>query len=100
MGRKKQLRKAERKVVRLSAKLAKAEQRAERWKAEAKRLRAEAPTPAALDPTEPAGTAVPAEAGSPDTTWSLTRLRGAARERGLTGYSRSSKEELLRLLAD
>jgi chromosome segregation ATPase len=36
----------------------------------------------------------------PDVTWTVTALRVAARDRGITGYSRRTKAELLRLLTE
>ncbi|UDY24945.1 hypothetical protein [Nocardioides sp. Kera G14] len=38
-------------------------------------------------------------AGGPDETWTLAALRAEAKERGVTGYSRKSKAELLALLS-
>ena len=36
----------------------------------------------------------------PDVTWTVTALRVAARDKGISGYSRRSKTELLRLLTE
>lgn len=38
--------------------------------------------------------------GSPDAGWTLTALRVAAQERGITDYATRTKAELLRLLAE
>lgn len=118
MGKKK----ADRTIATLTAKLEKAEAKAERWKArakqldsekraaakEAKRLRQQleayaGPAPevavSAEDVVEAPATegTVPATA-TPDASWTVTRLRAAAREQGIAGYSRRSKAELLQLL--
>lgn len=101
MGKKKKLDKAEHEVARLAARLEKAEAKAERWKAEAKRLDAESRNRAAQPKRLPRqAEAVPAGADQPDATWNVTRLRTAARERGVPGYSRKSKDDLLRALAE
>jgi colicin import membrane protein len=38
--------------------------------------------------------------GTPDVTWTVTALRVAAREKGIPGYSRRPKAELVRLLTE
>jgi hypothetical protein len=48
-------------------------------------------------PAEPAPG--PASKGSPDDSWTVTALRAEARSRGLAGYSRKSKAELLSALS-
>lgn len=45
----------------------------------------------------PAKTAAPASP-SPDASWTVTRLRAAARAKGVVGYSRKSKDQLLAAL--
>jgi hypothetical protein len=41
----------------------------------------------------------PAPEAGPDDSWTVTALRAEARSRGLAGYSRKSKAELLAALA-
>jgi chromosome segregation ATPase len=108
-------------VKKLQSQLAAAEKSAEKWKARAKdhksvasavkselsgvrrrlekaeasvgkwKNRAQAPDPAAAAPA-PAVAATPTE---PDESWTVTALRAEARKRGLAGYSRKTKAELL-----
>jgi hypothetical protein len=123
MGKKK----SDRAVKALTTKLEKAEAKAERWKARAKRLRGEvdesakqawklrkrlaaaesSPGPASAapgapdSPGAPAAADTPAAPGAPDVpdgSWTVARLRTEARDRGITGYSRKPKDELVRLL--
>jgi chromosome segregation ATPase len=75
--------------------LAKAEARAARWK---DRATSSAPSPAAAP--EPVASASPASgAAGPDESWTVTRLRAEARTRGVAGYSRKTKAQLLADLA-
>lgn len=119
MAKKKQpTSKAEKLVESLTAKLEKAEAKASKWKDEAKRLGAEtkatakelrkhkrgtvAETTGLIVPAEPevteAAVADAPPAAGPDDSWTVTALRVAAREQGITGYSRKSKADLLALL--
>jgi hypothetical protein len=91
----------------LRAQLAAAEKSAEKWKAKAKDHRSVAVGAKAelaavrrrLEKTETAETAAtpetPAASTAPDDSWTVTRLRAEARSRGIAGYSRKSKEQLL-----
>ena len=95
-------------VEKLETKLAKAQRKADKWKAEARaerarsakletrlnRPRAEVP----VDHAQP-GRRDPGIDGSPDASWTVVRLRSAARERGLAGASRMTKSQLLQALA-
>ena len=117
MGKKK----SDRAVKDLTAELERSQAKASRWKARAKALEAEAadsakelrklrkrvdaatssPAPAAA-PAAAAGTPrapdAPGASGSPAPSWTVARLRTEARDRGIAGYSRKSKDELLELL--
>ncbi len=73
----------------LRAKLDRAVKKADRWKAEARRAGAATKKSSA---TEAVGV------GGPDETWTLAALKDEARTRGLTGYSRLSKADLLSAL--
>ena len=67
--------------------LAKAEARASKWKGRARAaLVAGAPVPPP---------AVAGRSATPDDTWTVTALRAEARTRGLPGYSRKTKVQLL-----
>jgi hypothetical protein len=83
----------------LRAQLAAAEKSAEKWKARAKDHRsvavgAKAELAAVRRRLEKAET--PAKASStPDDSWNVTRLRAEARSRGVAGYSRKTRAELL-----
>jgi hypothetical protein len=88
----------------LRAQLAAAEKSAEKWKAKAKDHRSVAVGAKAelaavrrrLEKTETAATPeTPAASTAPDDSWTVTRLRAEARSRGIAGYSRKSKEQLL-----
>jgi lysophospholipase len=46
---------------------------------------------AAAEPAQPA----PSPAGGPDDSWTVADLRAEAKKRGMTGYSRKTKSELL-----
>jgi hypothetical protein len=86
--------------------LDKAAASAAKWKG---RARSAGPAPAAVpaSPASPAATApaTPVEPASenavtvpttePDDSWTVTRLRAEARARGVAGYSRKTKEQLL-----
>ncbi len=115
MAKKKQTKsKADKLLETTTAKLTKTEAKATKWKAEAKRLEAELKAAAkkfkkatkeALTPPEATDAGVlatpatsAAVAPGPDETWTVIELRAAARERGIAGYSRKSKAELLALL--
>ncbi|HSV39969.1 MAG TPA: hypothetical protein VLI04_14520 [Nocardioidaceae bacterium] len=90
-------------VKKLRAQLEKAEARTSKWRAEAKQLEAEAVRqakklkklrkvqgkPVAAPPPPPAA------AVGPDESWTVTRLRAAARDAGVTGYSKMTKAALL-----
>ena len=67
--------------------LAKAEARAAKWK---DRARAVPPVVAPAPPPAVAGRST-----TPDDTWTVTALRAEARTRGLPGYSRKTKVQLL-----
>ncbi len=107
-------------VKRLRSQLAAAEKSAEKWRSRAKAHQADvkgalgeltavrhrldqatasaakwkdrvrASRPPAAAPVAPTGPAT-----GPDETWTVTALRAEARSRGLPGYSRKSKAELL-----
>jgi hypothetical protein len=88
----------------LRAQLAAAEKSAEKWKAKAKDHRSVAVGAKAelaavrrrMEKTETAATPeTPAASTAPDDSWTVTRLRAEARSRGIAGYSRKSKEQLL-----
>jgi chromosome segregation ATPase len=110
-------------LTKTEKKLAKADDRAERWKKEAKAHKKSAAkagtradllaeqldeaskalksTPseaeveaASADEPGPAGQ-TPDGAGTPDESWSVVQLRAEARARGLTGMSRASKADLI-----
>lgn len=81
----------------LRARLHKAEAVATKWKAEVKRLEAEAVKRAKQLKKVQKGTA-PA-AAKPDESWTVLRLRAAAQEAGVAGYSRMTKAALLEALA-
>jgi chromosome segregation ATPase len=70
--------KAKAELTAVRRRLEKAEASATKWKA-----RAQAPSPAS------------AASATPDDSWNVTRLRAEARSRGVAGYSRKSKEQLL-----
>jgi hypothetical protein len=74
--------KAKAELTAVRRRLEKAEASATKWKA-----RAQAPAPA----PSPASAA----SATPDDSWNVTRLRAEARSRGVAGYSRKSKEQLL-----
>jgi hypothetical protein len=67
--------------------LAKSEAAATRWKGRAQ------PSAPPAGPTPLA--AVPDISTTPDDSWTVTRLRAEARRRGVAGYSRKSREQLL-----
>lgn len=89
----------EKKLVRQTERADKAKQRAKADKAARKVVEAtvdqnaQERTEAAA--TEPAQSAVPAGEQVPDESWTVTRLRAAARDQGITGFSRKSKAQLL-----
>lgn len=82
-----------------SRKLKQAETRADRWKAKAqkaeKRL-AKLEKRLAKDTTRAPEAAAPS---GPDDSWTVARLRVEARSRGLEGYSRKTKQQLLDALS-
>jgi len=53
-----------------------------------------APTPSTAA-AEPASESAATTPTAPDDTWTVTRLRAEARARGVAGYSRKTKEQLL-----
>ena len=67
--------------------LAKAEARAAKWKDRARTV------PAVVASAPPP--AVAGRSATPDDTWTVTALRAEARTRGLPGYSRKNKVQLL-----
>jgi hypothetical protein len=71
--------------------LGKAEASAKKWKGRAKSVLPTSP-PAPAAPTE---VMAPTAPSAPDDSWTLTALRAEARARGLAGYSRKPKAELL-----
>jgi lysophospholipase len=75
----------------LRRRLQKAEASATKWKD-----RAKAGVPSASAPQ--AETMAPAAGSTPDDSWTLTALRAEARARGMTGYSRTPKADLLAAL--
>lgn len=125
---KKRKRKSSKKEKELKAKLEKArarrdraERSAEKWKTKATQRRTEiealeaelsgvslrlaqaeaATPPKATRPTTPPKAAKAAKAArrtAPDESWTVTRLRAEARTRGVPGYSRQSKAQLLAAL--
>src|SRR5262245_19812057 len=71
--------------------LEKAEASVLKWKDRARKPSGRAPLAAVPDPAPEA-----AAGGSvPDENWTVTALRAEARSRGITGYSRKTKAELL-----
>ena len=95
-------------VDKLETKLAKAQRKADKWKAEARAERARSAKletrlnrPRADVPVDHAqpGRPDPGFDGSPDASWTVVRLRSAARKRGLVGASRMTKPQLLQALA-
>ena len=85
---------------------AKAESAAEKWKGRATSAgttpaaapKAEAPKAAAPKAAAPAASsqaASPGRATTPDDSWTVTALRAEARSRGVAGYSRKTKAQLL-----
>ena len=95
-------------VEKLRARVKKAEAATDKWRAEAKSLRAEVAKRAKQAkklkkaPTSPRGDA-PEETSAarpvPDESWTVLRLRAAAREAGVVGYSRMTKVDLLKALS-
>ena len=114
-------------VRKLEAKLERSQDRARRWKKEAKRNRAEMatlttraakldrkltkardaasrPAPAPGKPVPPTASPAATATGSgrssvaPDDSWTVAQLRAEARARGLTGLSNKPKAELLSAL--
>lgn len=96
-------------AARAIAKRDKHKAKAARWKAQARRLRthvAKLETQARRDgrcapvdaepPSQRGDLPVPDDA--PDATWTVARLRAAARERGVPGSSRMTKTQLLDVL--
>jgi hypothetical protein len=82
--------------------LDKAAASAMKWKGRAKSAPAAPPAPV-VEPVEatggvPEAAAVPGAA--PDDSWTVTRLRAQARARGVAGYSRKTKVQLLADLRD
>jgi peptidoglycan hydrolase CwlO-like protein len=86
--------KAELTVVR--RRLDKATASATKWKG---RARSAAPASTSAAAAEPASTTAPergaVSGAAPDDSWTVTRLRAEARARGVAGYSRKTKEQLL-----
>lgn len=81
------------KLRRAEKKLAKARERTERWKKEAKAQRQSAiDGPTAESPSAEAVTV-------PDESWTVVQLRAEARARGLAGMSSKSKGQLLAALS-
>ena len=81
-------------VTAVRRKLEKAEGNVAKWRGRAKAQ------PAAAVPPEPAATPTPAptptgRATGPDDSWTVTRLRAEARARGVVGYSRKTKAQLI-----
>lgn len=113
-------------LTKTEKKLAKAEDRKDRWKKEAKAHKKSAAKQGArvdllqeqLDEAAAALKATPSEAeveeasvdepgtagqdadgaGTPDDSWTVVQLRAEARARGVTGMSRASKSELISAL--
>lgn len=123
----KQVKQLKASIARLDARLERSEAKAAGWKDKARSARAEAssaqkkvaklekkaarqrqpaqtPGPTQETTSEPApqSTSVSATgdraAATPDATWTVARLRGEARDRGLTGMSNKPKAELLAAL--
>jgi len=64
------------------------------------RKRLEKASTSSVPDARPTATASSMETfGTPDETWTVVRLRGEARSRGLTGLSGKSKAQLLEMLA-
>jgi lysophospholipase len=102
-------------VAQLRSRLARAEAKAKRWKERSGGFRAAAanaeartkklekrlkkaqrqPAPALPADRDRVPPPVRATASSPDSTWTVARLRAEARSRGVTGYSRKTKVQLL-----
>jgi lysophospholipase len=82
--------------------LEKAEGAVLKWKDRARRPATRAPLTAVPDPPAPAAetatTTGSGAAATPDESWTVAALRAEARSRGITGYSRKSKAELLAVL--
>lgn len=71
-------------VKKLQTQLAASERSVAKWKARAKQ-------PAPVVSAAPA----PVRSATPDETWTVTALRAEARSRGVPGYSRKTKVDLL-----
>ncbi len=115
MAKKKSAGKPDAATRKLGAALEKAEAKAARWKARAQKARAAADRAEkrvaklekqaakgdrAAGPAQPALTVAEAPAPSaPDSSWTVARLRVEARSRGLEGYSRKTKQQLIDDLA-
>lgn len=84
-------------VAKLQERLERAEARADRWKKKAKQLAKGAGKtgPTATPGPGPAPAPTPTPSGPPDGTWTLAMLRAEARTRGVAGYSRKTKAQLL-----
>lgn len=99
-------------VEKLSGRLKEAEADTAKWKAEAKRSQAETATlakqvkklrkakaRAKVKAVEPKAASNAASDGpTPDESWTVAQLRAAARDAGITGYSRLTKAALLEAL--
>lgn len=81
------------KVETLRARVKKAEAATDKWKAKAQRLEADS-AKQAKQVKKLQKAAVPV----PDESWSVLRLRAAASEAGVVGYSRMTKAALLQAL--
>jgi hypothetical protein len=79
--------------------LDKAAASATKWKARAKSP-GRAPTPPTAAVVEPTSDPQPVPGAAPDESWTVTRLRAEARARGVAGYSRKTKVQLIAELRD
>lgn len=87
-----------------------AKEKAAKWKAEARQerttsaklesqlRRGERRAPVDAEPPSERGD-LPVADGAPDATWTVARLRQDARQRGVSGYSRMTKAQLLDVLS-
>jgi lysophospholipase len=83
----------------LRRRLEKAEGSVTKWKDRAKKpVPAMAPAASAPAPTSATSAPAPVKANDPDDSWTVADLRAEARRRGVTGYSRKTKAELIHAL--
>jgi chromosome segregation ATPase len=97
------------KLKKARARRDRAERSAEKWKTKAKQRRTEVEALEAelsgvslrlaqAEAATPPKASKPERGTAPDESWTVTRLRAEARTRGVPGYSRQSKAQLLAAL--